>query len=73
MRLPVHIGRPTKLAGVLDHADDPEFAVVLGLVAWAFEQESHTGRRMRPTLAVPKVNIGETVHKIRDWVRTFMP
>ncbi len=69
LRLPVRIGKPKKLAGVMEQVDDPSFAVVLGLIAWAVEQEQKTA--YRSNLRLP--NIGNTVHKIREWMRSFLP
>jgi cell division protein FtsA len=69
MRLPVRIGKPKELAGVIEQADDPSFAVVLGLIAWAIEQERKT--LTRGSLRLP--DIGNSIHKVRAWVRTFLP
>jgi len=33
--LPVHIGYPKALGGILDEVDNPEFATVIGLVLYA--------------------------------------
>ena len=35
LRLPVHIGYPKALGGILDEVDNPEFATVIGLVLYA--------------------------------------
>jgi cell division ATPase FtsA len=35
LRLPVHIGYPKSLGGILDEVDNPEFATVIGLVLYA--------------------------------------
>lgn len=69
LRLPVRIGKLKKLAGVMEQMDDPSFAVVLGLIAWAVEQEQKTVDRGK--LLLP--NIGSSVHKIREWMRSFLP
>ncbi len=69
LRLPVHIGRPEKLVGVVDNINDPEYVVALGLVFWALEQEKKTGHRTQ--IALP--HIGNTVNKVRDWMKTFLP
>ena len=69
LRLPVRIGRPQDLAGVVEQANDPAYAVVLGLIAWGLEQEVSSSRR-RP-LNMP--NLGNSVNKVRDWFKTFLP
>lgn len=37
LRLPVHLGYPKSLGGILDEVDNPEFATVIGLVLYAEE------------------------------------
>jgi cell division protein FtsA len=37
VRLPVQIGHPQPLGGILDRVDDPEFATAVGLVRWSHE------------------------------------
>ncbi len=68
LRLPARLGKPKLMAGLTDQMDNPSYAVVLGLIIWALEQESRLPRR---SLAMP--DIGNTVHKMRGWLRTFMP
>ena len=68
LRLPARVGRPADFDGLTDQTDDPAYAVVLGLVLWALEQE---GAGRPRTLAIP--DLGNTVHKMRSWLKTFMP
>jgi len=70
LRLPVRIGQPKNLAGVVDHTNDPSYAVVLGMIAWAMEQDER-GSLARSSLHLP--SIGNSVQKVRDWMRTFLP
>lgn len=69
LRLPARIGRPHEFRGIADAAQDPSFAVSLGLVLWAIEQEARSVRR--PSLQLP--DIGNTVGKLRGWFKTFLP
>lgn len=69
LRLPARIGKSQAFQGIADATADPSFAVSLGLVLWAIEQESRSGRRV--TLQLP--DIGNTVGKIRGWFKTFLP
>jgi cell division protein FtsA len=39
LRLPVAIGQPANLLGVVDHVDDSSYATIIGLVLWAMEDE----------------------------------
>jgi len=69
LRLPARVGKPQTMLGLTDQTEDPAYAVVLGLMLWAFEQESRGGQRM--SMKVP--DLGNTVGKMRDWLKTFMP
>jgi cell division protein FtsA len=70
LRLPARIGRPHQLMGIAEQTDDPSFSVAMGLILWAKEQERRGGS-FRPSLKMP--DIGNTVNKVRDWFRTFLP
>lgn len=69
LRLPVRIGRPAVLAGVSDGTDEPQYAVGIGLIHFAIEQESRPSSHT--SLRLP--NIGATVSKVREWAKTFLP
>lgn len=71
LRLPARIGRPSQLGGIADQTDDPAYVVAVGLVLWALEEDKKAGSGGRSALAMPSV--GHTVHKLRGWLRTFMP
>jgi len=73
--LPVQIGFPLGLGGVMDKADDPSFATVAGLVLW--EQEKYVsqkdgfmGFKSFNSLARPA---GDTVSKMGSWLKKFLP
>lgn len=69
LRLPARIAVPQQLTGVVEQTHDPAFSVGLGLILWALDQERRTTRR--PALAIP--DIGDTVGKVRNWLRAFLP
>ena len=69
LRLPARIGAIKPLAGMEEKTSGPAYAVVVGLVLWALEQESRGGTRM----SVKLPDVGDTVQKIRGWFKTFMP
>lgn len=69
LRLPARLGKPREFLGLAEQTNGPAYAVVLGLVLWAFEQESRGDRRT--TLAMP--DLSHTVSKMRDWLKSFMP
>lgn len=69
LRLPARLGRPRQMMGLTEKTEDPGYAVVTGLVLWALEQE--TRGRHRVSIAMP--DISNTVTKMREWFKTFMP
>ncbi len=69
LRLPVRIGRPAMLAGLSDRTDEPEYAVGIGLIHFAIEQESRPSSHT--SIRLP--NVGATISKMRDWAKTFLP
>ncbi|OGY35431.1 MAG: cell division protein FtsA [Candidatus Andersenbacteria bacterium RIFCSPHIGHO2_12_FULL_45_11b] len=69
LRLPVRIGHPQKFSGLADQTDGPEFAVALGLIAFALEQEGKA--TAHKSLSLP--DISGTVRKIKDWTKSFLP
>lgn len=70
LRLPVQIGFPQQLPGIVEHLDDPSWSVATGLLFQAIEareqKDSHS-----PLAALSSV--GPTVAKLRGWFRTFLP
>lgn len=69
LRLPVRIGHPKKMGGLSDQTDGPEFAVAIGLIAFALEQE---GKEVsHKSLSLP--DISGTVRKLKDWTKSFLP
>jgi len=67
LRLPARIGSPTDLLGLNDELQDPTNSVVVGLILWALEQEHRGSSRS----FVP--GIGDSVNRLRGWLKTFMP
>lgn len=63
LKLPVQIGYPQGIDGLVDKVDDPVFATAIGLIFWALEMQG--GRQMPSTI--------NTVNKIKRWFRNFLP
>lgn len=74
LRLPVHLGYPKALGGVLDAVDNPAFATVLGLIFLAENGEMHPGERSSFSLGqyLPKGMLGAT-DGVRGWMKKFLP
>lgn len=69
LRLPVRVGKPQRVPGISEQIDDPAFAVAMGLVMWAIEQDRRPATRH--SLRLP--DIGNTVHTVKGWLKTFLP
>lgn len=74
--LPVQIGFPLGLGGILDKVDDPTFATVAGLVLWS-EQQSSTvngeGFMRSKTVEMFTRGTGDTVNKVKGLFKKFLP
>ena len=74
LRLPVHIGYPRALGGILDQVDNPAFATAIGLILFA----QHNGSRKQAFSpdkmlgAIPE-SMREAVTKLRAWSKRFLP
>lgn len=69
LRLPVRIGLPKKMAGLSDQTDSPEFAVAIGLVFFAIDQD----QKIVPHKSLSLPDITGTVRKLKDWTKSFLP
>lgn len=69
LRLPVRIGVPTLLSGIADHMQEPEFAVAVGLVRFAIEEESVS--QIKNPLRLP--DVGAAFRKVKDMAKNFLP
>jgi cell division protein FtsA len=75
LRLPVHLGYPKTLGGVLDQVDNPQFATVLGLIFLAENQEGlNKGESGGFGLSqyIPK-NFMSATSGVRGWMKKFLP
>lgn len=65
LQLPVEIGKPEGLSGIVDKVSDPAFAAPVGLM---LENMTHTGGSDRTN-----AKIGQTVDKIKKTLRNLLP
>lgn len=68
LRLPAQIGFPESIPGVIDRIDDPSYATAEGLILWGL---SHVEEKKETRGGIS--SMGNTVHKIRGWLKTFLP
>lgn len=72
--LPVQIGFPMELEGVVEKIDDPSFATSVGLILWGKDLDQKDQKRF--SLGIPSWSINSmagTVDKIRKWFKAFLP
>jgi cell division protein FtsA len=72
LKLPVQLGYPQGIDGLVDKVDDPTFVTAIGLIFWALEMrsEKEEGRLFSPGKVPSSV---KTVNKIKRWFRNFLP
>jgi len=74
LHLPAQIGFPIRLGGVSDILEDPAYSVVTGLILW----EGHTEKIQKSSklpidLTKSLSTVSNTVDKMKDWFKTFLP
>lgn len=71
LKLPVQIGYPQGLEGIIDQVDDPEFATACGLILSALSDDIKP--EGRSSFSGLSDNFGPTVNKIKKWLKGFAP
>lgn len=74
LRLPVHVGYPKALGGILDEVDNPEFATVIGLVLYA-QQSGPLSGAFSPGKMWDRLPAGVQgmADKMKGWTQKFLP
>jgi len=75
LHLPTQIGFPLRMEGVGDALDDPAWAVATGLVLWEqVDRGAGGGSRIDLSGLTDKIpDVMRSVHKMKDWFKTFLP
>jgi cell division protein FtsA len=72
LRLPIQVGFPVNLGGMMDKVDDPSFATVIGLIMWEKDRRNFTGTKANIFGGLSQ-EAGHTVGKMRRWIDKFLP
>ena len=74
LRLPVSIGQPANLLGVVDHVDDSSYATVIGLLLWALHgAHANNSRFGHGAIGTISSGFGKMTDKIRGTIGRFLP
>ena len=67
LRLPIQVGFPSGISGIVDKVDDPNFATAVGLCLWGTRHES-------PRMGLPSLpNVGKIFSSITSFFRNMLP
>ena len=70
LKLPVQVGFPLELEGVVDEINDPAYSTVIGLILWSVDKNINN---IRQGIPLPRFPVDLTVAKIKGWLRGFLP
>lgn len=74
LRLPVQTGFPVELGGIVDKIDEPGYVTAVGLALWGAEEGANDALKMSKIQVFDKLpNMGQTVDKMRGWLKKFLP
>lgn len=71
LKLPVQLGFPLEVDGIVDKVDDPSFATAVGLIFWGIQMQVKGGGQGTIFSTIPSLRM--TVGKMRRWFETFLP
>jgi cell division protein FtsA len=67
--LPVQMGFPVDIGGVIEKVDDPAYATALGTLVWGIrEDEQHAGGMFRGNFQMKR-----TVQQVGSWLKSLFP
>lgn len=70
LKLPVQIGFPLEMDGIVEEVDDPSFATAIGLVLWGMDNRVKSDKQ---ETFFPYFPIRITIEKLKGWMRDFLP
>ncbi len=70
LKLPVQIGFPLEIEGIVDEIEDPSFATAIGLILWNMDNRIKSNSQ---GISLPEFSVGSTVGKLKKWFQGFLP
>jgi cell division protein FtsA len=68
LNLPVQIGFPQNITGIIDKIDDPAYASVIGLINWGIKYDSQDGK-----FGGMGLNFGKIFGGVGKWFKNLLP
>lgn len=74
LSLPVRIGEPTGVGGLIDDIMNPAFSTPIGLILYATKNQTDVSAPVSSRkIALPKANVGGIFGKVMDTVKDLLP
>ena len=71
LRLPLRIGQPTSVSGLIDEVSSPAYAASIGTILFGMHAASE--RKLPLVSGLPIGKVKDKVKKTVDWIKSFMP
>lgn len=74
LAMPVRVGYPEGLKGIIDEVQDPAFATVVGLIAYGAKSEVSESMPFGFSMpSIPGIKLGKLPQKIWSFIKSFIP
>ena len=74
LAMPVRMGLPANIKGIIDEIGDPSFATVVGLCTYGVTLEASSGLPFGISVPqIPNLKINKIVSKVLDTIKSFIP
>jgi len=74
LAMPVRVGLPTNIKGIIDEIGDPSFATVVGLCTYGATLEPSSGLPFGISVPqMPNLKVNKIVSKVIDLIKSFIP
>ncbi len=64
--LPVQMGFPVDIGGVIEKVDDPSYATALGILVWGMREGGQSSR-------IGSLQFGRTAQQVGNWFKSLLP
>ncbi len=73
LAMPVRIGMPTDVKGIIDEVQHPAFSTAVGLIRYGMTSTTSKESTLRIGIPGGNMNVGKVVKKLLNLVKTFIP